>query len=469
MAAKSHYEDIDRVFQQGGAFAYDVAAADDELRKSMREVGYLPGHPVIRDESGVIIEGHRRDRIARELSIQPEVLEIKFGAGDQADIARVRHAVLSNLGSRSFPSEVRARVATHMVKALRWTQKAAADALGVSQASISTDLQKSAADNKPAEQRPEAERKAEREGRRQRAGGGGRKRIADRPAAERKTALRDLFRLQLRSRGNKISEPDHAEHTYGLTSAEIRGIKWELATEAIEAGETRLDLLDIKYEIGRNVAAELFKEHHVPRVAAILAATPRPAAQIEQDAALADEIGMSSSNTYDRLMGNEAHAEVGKLIPGVSEAAVQRWRQASRKAMTTTAERAASTAAKPTEWQPQPIAHMTDFDPLTRADLPAALLEYLSGRRILPSQALDLHTGGPKANHWHDDVQQHWPDSVAASIPAEPIQSTWPDGAHPTVEVTITLKAVRPTSVLKQRGRRSPAAEAKAAADTGAN
>ena len=184
----SDYSQLDP-FARGGAFAYDSPEADADLKDSISQAGYLPGHPVIRDEHGTIIEGHRRDRIARELGLEPPSEVIDFGDkyGARADIRRVLHAYYSNRGGRSF-ADIRRPLAVHMVAELGWSQEAAASALNVSQKTISRDLeqaeQQQPADDAEAEKeraRKKAEEDAKEAGKRRRRTGAGRKKMMPDP------------------------------------------------------------------------------------------------------------------------------------------------------------------------------------------------------------------------------------------------------------------------------------------------
>ncbi len=183
--------DLDELFEKGGTFAFDDFVRDAELKESMRAAGYLPGHPVVRDEHRIIIDGHRRDRIARELEIEPETITIPFGDGGDGDVKRVRQAVWSNRGGRSFPRDSRQKIAVHMVARLGWTQEAAAGALGVSQATISRDLGEICTMNNSvdagatSQSAPEAQKQAKAAGKRQHAGGAGRPRKP--PSSARET------------------------------------------------------------------------------------------------------------------------------------------------------------------------------------------------------------------------------------------------------------------------------------------
>lgn len=112
--------------------------ADDELRESMRG-GWLPGHPAIIDERGVVIVGHRRLAMAEELGIDKKAETIRFGDGDAGDIERLRLALQSNLGTKPFSPSDRAEVAKYLTER-GWTQASIGEALHVAQATISNDL-----------------------------------------------------------------------------------------------------------------------------------------------------------------------------------------------------------------------------------------------------------------------------------------------------------------------------------------
>jgi transposase-like protein len=113
----------------------------DELRESMRAVGWLPGHPAIRDERGVVLVGHRRLAVAKELGIEPEVLNLRFGDGDEADHGRLALAIMSNAGAKPLTPEERARIAEVLFKGGKGASVAdIALALGTSKATAYRDL-----------------------------------------------------------------------------------------------------------------------------------------------------------------------------------------------------------------------------------------------------------------------------------------------------------------------------------------
>ena len=112
---------------------------DTQLRESLKVNGWLAELPSIVDEYGIVLVGNRRTRIAIDLGIEPVKRVVEFGHGDEADIARVRLATVSNIGGVAMTAKDRKRIAQHMY-GLKWSQQAIADALGVSQRTISSDL-----------------------------------------------------------------------------------------------------------------------------------------------------------------------------------------------------------------------------------------------------------------------------------------------------------------------------------------
>ena len=177
-------------FSSDGVFATGVRigsdhdsdeAKDAELRQSMQESGWLPGHPAIVDENGTLLVGNRRMTIAKELGIRPDVLKFAFGQGDQGDIRRLKMALLSNVGNKPFSRGDRQAIASYL-SARGWTQQSIAEALGVAQRTISNDLQaaQAAAGNSKPANKPAVEQ-AKAEGQRQRKPGAGRPRKPAKP------------------------------------------------------------------------------------------------------------------------------------------------------------------------------------------------------------------------------------------------------------------------------------------------
>jgi ParB-like chromosome segregation protein Spo0J len=139
----------------GGVFAANVRIGkahkanppeDDILRESMRENGWLDGHPAVVDERGAVVTGHRRLRIAQELGIEPRLERIIFGSGDEGDIARLKLAWWSNEGGKPYTPSDRQAVAAYL-RERGWTQASIAEALHVVQQTISDDLRKAEQQN----------------------------------------------------------------------------------------------------------------------------------------------------------------------------------------------------------------------------------------------------------------------------------------------------------------------------------
>ena len=112
----------------------------DELRESMRSFGWLEEFPAIKDERGVVLVGHRRLAVATELEIEPKVRMLRLGDGDEADAKRFALAIASNLGAKAFTPEERKDIAEYLYGEREWTQERIAEALQVSQRTISSDL-----------------------------------------------------------------------------------------------------------------------------------------------------------------------------------------------------------------------------------------------------------------------------------------------------------------------------------------
>lgn len=112
----------------------------EELRESMREFGWVEEFPAIRDERGVVLVGHRRLAVAKELGIQPVVNTVILGSGDAADAKRFRIAIVSNLASKPFTAEERKDLAEYLYGEREWVMERIAQALNVSVQTISNDL-----------------------------------------------------------------------------------------------------------------------------------------------------------------------------------------------------------------------------------------------------------------------------------------------------------------------------------------
>ena len=134
-------------FQPMGELAENVRTKPgplDELRQSMRDYGWSVHHPAVKDERGVVLVGHRRLEVAKELGIPVrdgiEIMTHTYGIGDAADLKRFEMAVGSNLGSQPFSAHDRKKIAASM-RIEGWAQADIATALKVNQATISRDLE----------------------------------------------------------------------------------------------------------------------------------------------------------------------------------------------------------------------------------------------------------------------------------------------------------------------------------------
>ena len=127
-----------------GMFANNIRTPNPEgyggLRESMEEFGYLPGHPVVKDENGVTIAGHRRETVAAELGLTPDVLVHRFGFGDGADAQRLKVALGSNTGFEPISQADRQKIALFLYQSKGWKMARVAEALNVTAMTISRDL-----------------------------------------------------------------------------------------------------------------------------------------------------------------------------------------------------------------------------------------------------------------------------------------------------------------------------------------
>lgn len=128
-----------------GQFSDNVRGMGDlsDLRESMRENGWIndPIFDAIQDERGIILVGHRRIAVAKELGIEPHLRTVKCGDGDEADVKRFQLALLSNIGRREMTKAERQKIVAVLAGPDHdWTQTSIAAALGVSQQVISKDI-----------------------------------------------------------------------------------------------------------------------------------------------------------------------------------------------------------------------------------------------------------------------------------------------------------------------------------------
>jgi len=125
-----------------GAFSANVRidlGSLDELRESMRSFGWLKEFPALVDERGVVLVGHRRLAVAKELGIEPVIKQLKLGDGDAADAERFKLAIGSNLGGRPLTPNDRKRLAQYLYEDQDWSQQRIAEALTVSQSQVQRD------------------------------------------------------------------------------------------------------------------------------------------------------------------------------------------------------------------------------------------------------------------------------------------------------------------------------------------
>jgi ParB-like chromosome segregation protein Spo0J len=147
---------------KSGIFAQNTRAKgkDDlsDLIESMRTFGWIPYHPAIVDEKGVVLVGHRRLAAAKELGIpvreEQEIVTVDLGSGDPADAERLKLALASNLGNKPLNAADRKRIAERLYGTDGWSMQRIAELLRVTHKTISLDLKDcQAPDNKRAEKR----------------------------------------------------------------------------------------------------------------------------------------------------------------------------------------------------------------------------------------------------------------------------------------------------------------------------
>ena len=127
-----------------GAFADNIrlAGEDDltELRNSMKQFGFIDHFPVLMDENDVVLVGHRRLKVAKELGIEPVIKKLDIGQGDAADAERLKLAIASNIGFKPMTKNDRKRIAKYLYGDREWTMERIAEALNVSTKTVSFDL-----------------------------------------------------------------------------------------------------------------------------------------------------------------------------------------------------------------------------------------------------------------------------------------------------------------------------------------
>ena len=95
----------------GGEFAKNIRAItgldDTELRESLKRFGWHKEFPAIADENDVVLVGHRRIRLAKQLDIEPVIKKVTLGKGDEADAERLKLALISNIGGQPMKPDDR--------------------------------------------------------------------------------------------------------------------------------------------------------------------------------------------------------------------------------------------------------------------------------------------------------------------------------------------------------------------------
>jgi ParB-like chromosome segregation protein Spo0J len=113
---------------------------DSELRESLKRLGWCKQFPAIADENGVILVGHRRMKVAKDLGIAPVIQSFTFGSGDAADAERLKIALASNIGGAPMTKDDRRRMAEYLYGSRDWTMERIAEALNVTAMTVSRDL-----------------------------------------------------------------------------------------------------------------------------------------------------------------------------------------------------------------------------------------------------------------------------------------------------------------------------------------
>jgi ParB-like chromosome segregation protein Spo0J len=127
-----------------GKFAKNIRSItggdDSELRESMKTYGWHNDFPAIVDENDVVLVGHRRLRLAKQLDIKPVIKKLTLGKGDEADAERLKLAIISNIGFKPMTKDDRKRIAEYLYGKREWTMEAIAKALNVHTSTIGEDL-----------------------------------------------------------------------------------------------------------------------------------------------------------------------------------------------------------------------------------------------------------------------------------------------------------------------------------------
>ena len=129
---------------QTGTFAKNIREEGDlsDLRESMTLHGWVEEFPALADERDVVLVGHRRMAVAKELGIAPVIKKLTLGSGDAADARRFQLALVSNIGAKPLTAADRQRIAEYLYGEREWTMQRIAEALGVSTATTARDLER---------------------------------------------------------------------------------------------------------------------------------------------------------------------------------------------------------------------------------------------------------------------------------------------------------------------------------------
>jgi ParB-like chromosome segregation protein Spo0J len=127
---------------QTGEFAKNIRGEGDlsDLRESMALHGWVEEFPALMDERAVVLVGHRRMAVAKELGIAPVIKKLTLGLGDAADAKRLQLALVSNIGAKPLTAADRQRIAEYLYGEREWTMQRIAEALGVGFSTVQRDL-----------------------------------------------------------------------------------------------------------------------------------------------------------------------------------------------------------------------------------------------------------------------------------------------------------------------------------------
>jgi hypothetical protein len=122
----------------------EIEQSDEDLRKSdlyesMKAYGWNEEFPALVDEDGMVLVGHRRMRVAKELGIAAVTKTLTLGKGAKADAERVKLALISNIGFDEMKRGDYERIAT-ILYSKDWSMAAIAKALDLSTATVSRTL-----------------------------------------------------------------------------------------------------------------------------------------------------------------------------------------------------------------------------------------------------------------------------------------------------------------------------------------